>query len=224
MSAIDDRQKAAQGIESYFMRQMLSELSKTTSASGGFAQGTFQEMFQSAIADAMSSAGGVGIANKLLPPADPAGGPSAAIAPSTVSGLHAYRMHGAHLSMHPIDGRVSSSFGVRHDPIDGELHTHEGVDLAAPAGTQVRAAGGGVVVHAGQDAGYGNFVVIDHGGGLETRYAHLASASVKVGDRVDAGNAIGAVGSTGRSTGPHLHFEVRRSGKSVNPEAEIKLR
>ncbi|SJZ57090.1 M23 family metallopeptidase [Consotaella salsifontis] len=112
---------------------------------------------------------------------------------------------------------VSSPFGVRGDPFLGRKAMHEGIDFVAPSGTEVKAAAHGKVVHAGPTSGYGNMIEIDHGDGFSTRYAHLSSISVSVGEDVEAGDSIGAVGSTGRSTGPHLHYEVRDNGRAVNP-------
>lgn len=113
--------------------------------------------------------------------------------------------------------RLSSRFGIRHDPMTGGLRAHRGIDIPDAAGAPVRAAAGGVVVFAGWSRGYGNLVEIDHGGGSETRYGHLAAIVVEVGAQLQQGAVIGAVGSTGRSTGPHLHFEVRQDGMAVDP-------
>ena len=118
-------------------------------------------------------------------------------------------------------GRVSSEFGPRVHPVTGAHRDHLGIDVAAPTGTAIVAAAGGEVTFAGQQGGYGNVVIIDHGNGTETRYAHQDSMAVSVGQRVEAGERIGAVGSTGLSTGPHLHFEVRRDGQAVNPRRFI---
>jgi murein DD-endopeptidase MepM/ murein hydrolase activator NlpD len=112
---------------------------------------------------------------------------------------------------------ITSSFGPRIDPVYGVERFHSGVDIAAPAGTPVRAALDGEVVYAGWNDGYGLVVFIWHSSSLETRYAHLSSIVVKQRQVVRAGDVIGYVGSTGKSTGPHLHFEVRIGGKAVNP-------
>jgi murein DD-endopeptidase MepM/ murein hydrolase activator NlpD len=117
----------------------------------------------------------------------------------------------------PVDGSVSSSFGHRSDPFSGERKSHRGVDIAAAAGSPIQAVRAGTVTFAGDRGGYGNVVVVDHGRGLETRYAHCESVDVQVGDAVRAGAPIATVGSTGRSTGPHLHFEVRQDGQAVDP-------
>ncbi|MCB9672275.1 MAG: M23 family metallopeptidase [Alphaproteobacteria bacterium] len=119
------------------------------------------------------------------------------------------------------DVRETSGFGMRLDPLTGAHRAHKGVDLAAPRGTSVRSARAGVVTFAGSSGGYGNLVVVDHGGGLETRYAHLQRIDVEAGAAVTAGAAVGTVGSTGRSTGPHLHFEARRGGEAVDPHDHL---
>ena len=117
----------------------------------------------------------------------------------------------------PSPGIVSSSFGPRTDPLDGTREFHKGVDIAAPAGTPVKAAAPGKVISSGWVAGYGNMVEVDHGGGLVTRYAHNSRNLVSVGEEIQAGQPVALVGSTGRSTGAHVHFEVRRLGKPVDP-------
>jgi murein DD-endopeptidase MepM/ murein hydrolase activator NlpD len=112
---------------------------------------------------------------------------------------------------------ISSGFGYRSDPFTGEGSFHAGLDFKAAKGAPVYAAAKGVVSFVGQRRGYGNCVEIDHGNGLVTRYAHMSAFHAHVGQAVAAGEAIGAVGSTGRSTGPHLHFEVRVHDRPVNP-------
>lgn len=118
----------------------------------------------------------------------------------------------------PVEGaRLSSNFGMRFHPILGYSRMHQGIDFAAPTGAPVLASAGGKVVAAGWAGGYGNLVAVQHGRNMVTRYAHLSRIHVKVGDSVSQGQRIGAVGSTGLSTGPHLHYEVWVDGKPVNP-------
>jgi murein DD-endopeptidase MepM/ murein hydrolase activator NlpD len=116
-----------------------------------------------------------------------------------------------------VDGWFSSNFGYRIDPFTGENSFHEGIDFPAETGTPVVAAASGKVVYAEWHPQYGKMVEIDHGNGLVSRYAHAAELRVKEGDLVVRGQRIASVGSTGRSTGPHLHFEVRQNGVPQNP-------
>ncbi|SMP51840.1 Rod binding protein [Desulfonatronum zhilinae] len=118
----------------------------------------------------------------------------------------------------PLEGRVSSGFGWRQDPFTGEQAWHSGVDMAASKGTPIGAAWDGRVVFVGQRGGYGNMVVLEHAGGWRSYYAHNDRNTVKVGDKIQAGQQIATVGSTGRSTGPHLHFEVRQGATAWNPK------
>jgi murein DD-endopeptidase MepM/ murein hydrolase activator NlpD len=117
----------------------------------------------------------------------------------------------------PVNGRVSSPFGYRIHPIFHVRKMHTGIDLSAGMGTPIKAADSGTVVQAGWRGGYGKCVVISHGNGVATLYAHQSVISVSVGDTVERGQAIGNVGSTGYSTGAHLHFEVRVDGSPVDP-------
>lgn len=129
----------------------------------------------------------------------------------------------------PLEGAVlTSGFGIRNHPVLGGRRHHHGIDLAAPTGTPVFATGNGVVGRAELYSSYGLFISIEHGASMETRYAHLSRLAVAAGDSVKKGDLIGYVGSTGRSTGPHLHYEVRVEGLAVDPipymvESEAQL-
>ncbi len=223
---------------------------------GGFAGDTFKQMFNEAIADKMSDAGGIGMADVIAKQLSKGSGASA------VDAMLAERAHGgAGMPIHqaqpgiaidrtgpgavtgavaagtgprpagydgpaltmPVIGRPSSGYGMRTDPVHGGQMKHPGFDLAAPTGTAVGAAAGGTVTHAGPAGTYGNLVTIQHASGYETRYAHLSAVSVHVGDHVDPGAHIGAVGTTGYSTGPHLHFEVRHDGQTIDPAPLLPL-
>jgi murein DD-endopeptidase MepM/ murein hydrolase activator NlpD len=114
-------------------------------------------------------------------------------------------------------GEITSGFGYRSDPFTGSGAFHPGLDFRGAFGAPIHAAADGTVSFVGQIRGYGNVVEVSHGNGLLTRYAHMSKTMAKVGQKVAAGDVIGAIGSTGRSTGPHLHFEVRKNGSVVNP-------
>jgi murein DD-endopeptidase MepM/ murein hydrolase activator NlpD len=121
----------------------------------------------------------------------------------------------------PVTGTITSPFGWRSNPFGGGPEFHQGLDIAAPMGTTVTAAAGGTVIMAQWYGGYGNYILIDHGAGFSTGYGHLSAMYVSSGQSVQRGQAIGAVGSTGQSTGPHLHFEVRIAGKPVDPAPRL---
>jgi murein DD-endopeptidase MepM/ murein hydrolase activator NlpD len=117
----------------------------------------------------------------------------------------------------PAEHETTSTFGTRSDPFTRSMAMHTGIDFRAPTGAAVHATGSGKVIDAGRVGGYGNMVEIDHGHGVTTRYAHLSSIEVDAGDTVVKGEIIGRVGSTGRSTGPHLHYETRIDGDATDP-------
>jgi murein DD-endopeptidase MepM/ murein hydrolase activator NlpD len=121
-------------------------------------------------------------------------------------------------SVHPVDKLdFTSNFGIRSDPFNHTARMHAGVDIPGPVGTPVYATADGTVDRAERAGGYGNLVELDHGKGIQTRYGHLSSILVHDGEHVHRGQMIALMGSTGRSTGPHLHYEVRMDGKAVNP-------
>ena len=125
-------------------------------------------------------------------------------------------------SLWPLEGRIASSFGERQDPINGEGAFHPGIDIDAPSGTPVRAAGDGDVLGGSTGAGYGREVILDHGHDVETIYGHLSAIAVVPGQHVIRGQVIGYVGQTGRATGPHLHYEVRVHNVPVNPRKYLR--
>lgn len=122
-----------------------------------------------------------------------------------------------------VDGWVSSLFGMRTDPITGKVEFHGGIDYAGKSGSPILAVASGIVTWSGVRYGYGNMVEINHGNGYQTRYAHNKKNMVVVGQKVDKGQVIGLMGSSGRSTGTHVHFEVVNNGKVVNPKKYISL-
>lgn len=117
----------------------------------------------------------------------------------------------------PAHGRLSSRFGMRTHPVFGKEQHHDGIDISLPSGTPIQPIEGGTVTFAGENGGYGLLVEIDHGNGLTSRYAHLAELLVGVGEEIKPGRALGLAGQSGLATGPHLHLEIRRDHKPVNP-------
>jgi len=125
-------------------------------------------------------------------------------------------------SMWPIEGKISSGFGEREDPFNGEGAFHAGLDILAPMGTPIRAAGDGIVLTAGLANGYGREIVIDHGHGIHTIYGHMSALAAIAGQRVIRGQVIAYVGQSGRATCPHLHYEVRINNVPVNPHKYLR--
>jgi murein DD-endopeptidase MepM/ murein hydrolase activator NlpD len=117
----------------------------------------------------------------------------------------------------PVNGRLMGGYGVRTDPFNGEGAMHTGIDISAPQGTPVHATADGIILHAGWNGGYGRCVIIDHGNGYQTWYAHLSRIDAIEGQEIRQGETLGAVGTSGRSTGAHLHYEVRIGSTPVNP-------
>ena len=129
---------------------------------------------------------------------------------------------GATPTLWPVMGRVTSSFGERLDPFNGEGAFHAGLDIAASYGTPIHAPADGVIAKAGPASGYGREMIVDHGGGITTIYGHLSAFAVVAGQAVKQGQVIGYIGSAGRSTGPHLHYEVRVNNMPVNPHKYLR--
>ena len=124
----------------------------------------------------------------------------------------------------PFAGAITSTFGHRENPFSGEgIETHKGLDIRGPVGSPVKAMAKGDVEFAGLLGGFGNCIMIKHGNGFETLYGHLSKILVHVGQRIDIGQQIGNIGSTGRSTGPHLHYEIHRNGEKINPQSFLNL-
>lgn len=240
--APDGAQVAARQLEAFFLRQLLaaSRPQGGGALDGGFAGDTFKQMLDEAVADKMASAGGVGLAEVFahqLGPAEGAAPPSPPgragrdlprvaaplAAPSPFGEVPSFDPDRGPRLVLPVTGRPSSGYGLRADPVHGGTINHPGFDLAAPTGTPVAAAAAGTVVHAGPAGTYGNLVTLRHDNGFETRYAHLSAVDVAVGDRVEAGAPLGKVGTTGYSTGPHLHFEVRHDGQAIDPAPLLPL-
>jgi len=221
-------QKAAKEFEALFLGYMLSvmrsSIEEADSGGQGLGKGIYTELFDQELASSLAERGALGIADMLIrqlggmpgmesPGALPPNGAAPDAAGRQPEEIPEFRM--------PVHAHLSSAFGDRKDPITHQLRFHRGVDIAAPSGMEVRAAAAGRVEFSGVAAGYGNTVVVRHPGGFETRYAHLQGISVKPGDWLQPGQVLGTVGSTGRSTGPHLHFEVRRYGRAMDPASLV---
>ncbi len=168
------------------------------------------------LAAAAAAAAEAAAQQEALAQAGSAGGGSTSSSPGGSAGVAT----GGRFIM-PVGGRISSEFGYRVHPISGARRLHAGMDIAAGSGTPIGAAGAGTVIFAGWRGGYGNCIIIDHGGGIATLYGHQSSLAASVGQSVSAGQVIGYVGSTGYSTGPHLHWEVRVNGSPTNPRGYI---
>jgi len=221
--------------EAMLMTQMLRQMKDSMapeSDSQGLGGAVFGDTVNMELGMALTKAGGVGVAESLLKSLtrlDQEPGQSEVEAAAASLGLPfnapAVEMPltsgGGNPSGLPASSSISSDFGWRNDPIHGQHRFHAGLDLKVAYGQEVRAASGGVVKFAGEQGGYGTTVVVDHGDGLETRYAHLSSADVKTGSRVEAGQPIARSGNSGRSTGAHLHFEVRQDGQPIDPERVV---
>jgi len=124
-------------------------------------------------------------------------------------------------SIWPVKGWLTSTFGYRSSPFTGRRELHKGLDIATRSGTPIIAPADGLVVFAGREGGFGNMIIIDHGYGITTRYGHCSTLDAKLGQKVKRGDVVAHVGSTGRSTGPHVHYEVAVNGVSVNPSRYI---
>lgn len=213
-------------------KQMLDEaIADKMTAAGGvgltamFAKqlGSADEVARPAMPSPGVSLPGVSPPGAALPGVSPPGAPLPGASLSGASSGAPNIPEGMPHFVLPVAGRPSSGYGLRADPVHGNVVNHTGFDLAAPSGTDVAAAARGTVVHAGPAGTYGNLVTLRHDNGFETRYAHLSAVDVKVGDLVEAGQDVGKVGSTGHSTGPHLHFEVRQDGRPIDPSPLLPL-
>lgn len=221
----------AQQFEAMLMTQMLREMRRSMvdddqeQKENGFGLETMTDTTDAELGSALSRAGGIGLTSGLLKAFEhQIAGASQSIDSGNASGAQPEIIESPipkplQVSDVTAPARVSSRFGWRQDPLTGEASFHQGVDLAVAYGRDVKAAADGVVSFAGVQNGYGNTVVIDHQDGRQTRYAHLSQELVRAGDAVSEGQVLGKSGNSGRSTGPHLHFEVLVNGKPVDPVA-----
>jgi murein DD-endopeptidase MepM/ murein hydrolase activator NlpD len=237
------KQLAAQ-FESMLLVQMLRGMREAgkwddeESESAGFDGSALFETIDAELANQLAASKGIGLRQqmlqafeKLVPPGAPNAvtGNDAAAATATPVPVESKSAVSSEASAAPLDsaqggptfsvapGSVTSDFGWRRDPFTGKAKFHRGIDVRAAYGEEVNAAGAGRIVFSGDQRGYGTTVVVEHGNGVRTRYAHLSAALVQEGDQVTPGQAIGRAGRSGRATGTHLHFEVTANGRAVDP-------
>jgi murein DD-endopeptidase MepM/ murein hydrolase activator NlpD len=239
-----DQHEAATAFESYLIEMMVKEMRKTI-PDGMFSGGQseiFSGMFDQEISKRISETGGFGFADLMggamgveRQPATPSsflpisGGKLPSVRGHAFAHGHDHDHDHHHHHDHdhgagemPVDGVITSRFGHRSDPFHKKKRMHRGLDIAAPTGTPIHPIQPGTVVSSGPRGGFGNVVVVDHGNGMTSLYAHCHELKVAKGDTVRPGDIIATVGSTGRSTGPHLHLEVHKDGKAVDPMSELK--
>lgn len=213
----------AQQFEAMLISQMLREMKESMTAeqeSGGFGADIMGDTVNTEFSMALSKSGGLGLAESLmksLQKLDPKAAEQIEKAAPVIDGLTMPAADSRAIA----DPMISSAFGWRADPLQGHRKFHHGTDIKLAYGEEVRSAAAGVVTFAGEQPGYGLVVKVDHGDGLETRYAHLSSTDVRQGMPIDAGAPIARSGNSGRTTGPHLHFEVRKDGQPIDPERVI---
>jgi murein DD-endopeptidase MepM/ murein hydrolase activator NlpD len=216
--------------ESMLLSQMLSQMRSSMfddeEGDAGFAKGPLGDAMYSELSLALSRAGGFGLADSMLGPlmreAGEAGaGTTGAYGMPASSTISMPDVSGPAMRSALFDGALTSSFGWRQHPVSGGMKFHQGVDIAMPVGRDVPAARAGQVTFAGEQGGYGLTVVVNHGDGVSTRYAHLSEIKVKAGEAVADGQSIALSGATGRVTGAHLHFEVLENGQPIDPATGV---
>ena len=238
-SPAEDNAEAARQMEEQFLRMMMKELRRAI-PTGGLLKGSvavYDDIFDEQLAKSLADSGGIGIGERLASALDRDNSqanvethrvfhgtarqaPRSFVQPTA----RPERFDSTHLTFpgsetqRPLaDGVVTSHFGLRNDPFTGHLKSHQGLDIAAPEGSAFFPLAEGTVTDAGPRGAYGNRVVVDHGDGWTSSYAHCADLAVSVGDTVSLDTVLGTVGQTGRSTGPHLHLELRHDGQALDP-------
>lgn len=214
---------AAREFEAMFLQQMLQQMRRSMLSEDvkeeGLGAGTMTDTMDAELSRHLAGQSG-GLYDVLVRAFSSQFGSSPAVAPAAAPVASVTAAPGALAAPSALqlpEGRISSQFGWRTDPLTGANRFHNGVDVAAAYGTDVPSAAAGRVVFAGVQGGYGQTVVLEHDGGVQTRYAHLSHIAVSAGDTIDRGSLVGRVGSSGRSTGAHLHFEVLEGGRPVDP-------
>lgn len=219
----------AKEMESLFVNEMLKVMREASGASstGSFGSDTYTSMFDMELSRVIAGRG-LGLADMLVQgmskKGESAGHPSASPPQTDYRQKHPPATEIRELLPDLANPRISSGYGMRHDPFSGELKFHRGLDIPAPEGSEVHPVRPGTVLFSGQQTGYGNVVIIDHGDGFTSKYAHNQVNLVQEGEKVDSASVIARVGSTGKSTGPHVHFEVDYRGRNVDPGTLLALR
>jgi murein DD-endopeptidase MepM/ murein hydrolase activator NlpD len=233
----------AQQFEAMLMTQMLRSMRQSMvdeDEQDGFGKSTMTDAFDAELGQQLTRAGGIGLTSVLVRAFDRQTQPGqvgqvgqdrqdgniAPVAPVANSPTASAPHSAPATAQAPVpesapvlpEGRVTSAFGWRSDPFNGKVKFHRGTDVRMAYGQGVKSAAGGKITFVGEQSGYGLTVMVDHGNGVESRYAHLSSAVVRQGEVVESGQVIARSGNSGRSTGPHLHFEVLADGKAVAPE------
>lgn len=216
--------------ESLFVFYMLKEMNKSSDKEGLFGKGLgndfFRDMFNQEVSRSLSKSGGIGIADFIEKSSNmkviKSNNKIKEFFPSLSTSSKKVDTK-VNINQIVSGGKISSHFGIRNDPFTGEIRFHDGIDVACPEGTKIFPLMPGKVLFSGQKKGYGNIVILEHQNGAKSYYAHNKINFVKIGDIIDASSPIGLTGKTGRSTGPHLHFELREGNKPQNPEKYIKI-
>ncbi len=219
----------AKQMESLFVYEMLKVMREAsgTSSTGGLGNDTYTSMFDMELSKVLSERG-LGLSDMIEKAVSAkANNTGQMITPSSQQ-VHSQKQSVLadikDLLPDVASPRISSGYGMRHDPFSGELKFHQGLDIPAPEGTDIHPVRPGTVLYSGKQSGYGNVVVIDHGNGFTSKYAHNQINLVKEGEKVDSASIIARVGSTGKSTGPHIHFEVAYKGQNVDPGMLLTLK
>lgn len=226
-SRTDTLRQLAQQFESMLLTQMLRDMQSELGegAMGSGFGGQLTDTIYGEFASALTKSGGFGLASSLegaLARTTPGSPMTEAIEGGDAVSPEVVRQFSPWLPEAPVAvpitaDRISSAYGQRRDPITGHSRMHKGIDIPMAEGDEVRSLKGGVVIASGDQGAYGQTIVIDHGDGLTTRYAHLSARNVQIGETVDAGTTIGLAGRTGRATGAHLHLEVLTDGAAIDP-------
>lgn len=226
-SRTDTLRQLAQQFESMLLTQMLREMQSELGdgAMGSGFGGQLTDTIYGEFAGALTKSGGFGLAKSLedaLARTTPGSPMTEAIedgpaVPAAVTRQFSPWLPEAPVAIPITAERISSAYGQRRDPLTGQARMHKGIDIPMVEGEDVRSLRAGVVVASGDQGAYGQTIVIDHGDGLTTRYAHLSARNVQIGETVDAGTTIGLAGRTGRATGTHLHLEVLADGAAIDP-------